>query len=256
MSTITKTFAAIGSTELFKAVKDKIFSYQVSGFGSGTLLLKRSLDGGKTFENVNAVGSITANTNGIIAPDQDAHYKWECTVYGSGSIVARLDDANFMLNSIPRSLTIPASGLAKVGGTSGWVVAAADNLNLVTLPASQTGSKLILPVTGLRLGDVITGFSLVGQIESGGNAVTIDADLRKQIAVAADVSDASIGAMTQVSVSADATLSAVNSMKSLTQPDIVVDGNTYYLVITSTTLGSTDVALQGAIVYYRASPTA
>ena len=45
------------------------------------------------------------------------------------------------------------SGPPKVGDTAGWVVAGATNLYEATLPASQTGSKLIVPVRGLKIGN-------------------------------------------------------------------------------------------------------
>lgn len=142
---------------------------------------------------------------------------------------------------------VPATGLAKVGGTSGWVAAPADNISLVTCPASQTGSTLVVPVVGLKVGWTITGFHLVGQIESAGGTVTVDADLRKHTAAAADVVDASVGAITQLSVTADTIMSASNTRKaSLTE--VVGADETFYVLITATTAGSTDIALQGVAV--------
>lgn len=137
------------------------------------------------------------------------------------------------------------SSRAKVGGTSGWVIGAADNLGyMATLPASQSGSTLVIPVNGLKVGDTLTAFSLVGQIESAGGTVTVDADLRKHTAAAADPADASVGAITQVSVTADAIISA--SKASLTE--VVAADETFYILVTATTAGSTDIALMGATV--------
>ena len=136
---------------------------------------------------------------------------------------------------------------AKVGTTAGWVVGAADNLGLMaTCPASQSASTLVVPVSGLKVGDVITAFSLVGQIEgTSGNTTTVDADLRKMTAAAADVTDASIGAITQVSVTADAILSA---SKTLATPEVVGADETFYVLITATTGASMDIALQGVTI--------
>lgn len=136
---------------------------------------------------------------------------------------------------------------AKVGGTAGWVVAAADNVHLITCPASQTGSTLVIPISGLKVGWTITGFHLIGQIESAGNAVTVDAALRKQTAAAADVSDASVGAITQLSVTADTIMSASNTRKASLSEVIAAD-ETFYALITATTGASTDIALQGVAV--------
>jgi hypothetical protein len=135
---------------------------------------------------------------------------------------------------------------AKVGATAGWVVNAGNNISLATLPASQTSSTLILPINfPFKVGATITGFSVIGQIESAGGAVTLTAELRKHTAAAADVADASIaGLASNVSVTADAILSATNAVKTgLTE--VVAADETFYLLITATTAGSTDIALQG-----------
>ena len=138
------------------------------------------------------------------------------------------------------------TGPAKVGATAGWVVAGTTNLWYTgTCPASQTGSTLVIPVTGLKVGDTITAFKVIAQIESGGNAVVLDADMRKITNVAAEPTDASIGAITQVSVTAD---TAVASSKTLATPEVIAAGESIYVLITATTLGSTDIILQGITV--------
>jgi hypothetical protein len=143
-----------------------------------------------------------------------------------------------------RKLQLVAS-TGKVGGTAGFVTRAASNIDLVTLPASQSASKFVIPVTGLKVGDVITGFSLAGQIESAGGAVTLDAELRKMTAAAADVADASVGSMTQIAVTADTAITDANSTKTGLS-EIVGEDESFYLLITGTTAASTDVCLQSA----------
>ena len=135
---------------------------------------------------------------------------------------------------------------AKVGGTAGWVVNAGANLCLATLPASQTGSTLVIPITiPLKVGTQIKGFTIIGQIESGGGTATLTAELRKLTAAAADVADASVGSLlANVSVTADAALSYTNARKGgLTE--VVAANETFYILVTSTTAGATDIALQG-----------
>ncbi len=134
---------------------------------------------------------------------------------------------------------------AKVGGTAGWVVGAANDLPYVgTMAASQAAGTLVIPIDGLRIGDVITGFKINAQVESAGNAVTIDAALRAVTNVAADPTDALIGAMTQVSVTADTAVASSKTGLSET----VTSGKTYYLLITATTLAATDIILQACEV--------
>lgn len=168
--------------------------------------------------------------------------------------------AEIVASSVGRKLTISNFGAetlrlatrqhvvsshAKIGATSGWAVNAADNIGyLATCPASQTASTLVVPVSGLLVGDKITAFSVVGQIESGGNTVTLDADLRKHTAAAADPSDASVGSITQISVTADTIISSSKTGLS----DTVGADETFYVLLTATTGASTDIALMGITI--------
>jgi hypothetical protein len=142
------------------------------------------------------------------------------------------------------------SGYSKVGATAGWTVGGgAVNTGLTaTMVASQAGGTLVVPILGLKVGDTITAFHLIGQVESAGNNVTIDAVLRKMTAAAADVSDAAVGSgMTQLVVAADTILSDANAGETgLTE--VVGANETFYVLVTATTTGSTDIALQGVAV--------
>jgi hypothetical protein len=130
---------------------------------------------------------------------------------------------------------------AKVGATAGWTVNAAADLTQATMAAGGTASTLVIPVGGLKVGDTITGFSVYGQIESAGNTVTLDAALRAQTNVAADPTDASIGSITQVSVTADTAMAAAKT--GLTET--VSASKAYYILVTATTAASTDIRLLG-----------
>lgn len=141
---------------------------------------------------------------------------------------------------------------AKAGATSGWVVNAADNKNsLARLPASQSGSTLVIPLPDFKAGDIINSYHLVGQIESAGGTVTVDCSLRKQTAAAADLTDAAVtgGDMVQLSVTADTIMSSANTSKTITADTVGAD-ETFYLLVTATTAGSTDIDLQALAVTY------
>lgn len=171
-------------------------------------------------------------------------------VNGTQALKASATAITMLLSMVRSSVRTVVNGFCKVGGTAGWVVGGgAVNTGLMaTCPASQTGSKLVVPLTGVvNVGDTITGIHLVGQIESGGNAVTLDVDLRKMTAAAADVTDASVATMTQLSVSADTIISSSNAAIS-GQTEVAGADETFYLVITATTGASTDIALQGVVV--------
>lgn len=138
--------------------------------------------------------------------------------------------------------TFQVGARAKVGATAGWVVGAATNLPYsATMAASQTGGTLVIPLDSLKIGDTITGFRVIAQVESAGGTVTIDAILRAVTNVAAEPTDAAIGTgITQVSVTADTAVSAAKT--GLTE--VVTSGKSYYLLITATTAAATDIILQ------------
>lgn len=125
------------------------------------------------------------------------------------------------------------------GATAGWVIAGA-NTGSAKCPASQTAATFVVPVDGLLVGDIITGFNVYGQIEGDG-AVTLDVDLRKLTAAAADLSDASVGAITQVSTSVDAIVNASKTGLG----EVVATNESFYFLVTATTAAGTDIDLQG-----------
>ena len=132
----------------------------------------------------------------------------------------------------------------KVGATAGWTTN--NNLSAYRVPASQTAVTLTIPVSEVKKGWVLTGFRVLGQIESGGNTVTLDADLRKTTAAAADLTDASIGAITQISKTADYKITDTKTGLSAT----VADDEAYYVLLTATTGIATDIDLQGIELFY------
>lgn len=270
MATVAKSFTAVGAgTGLAVKHRDSV-SYSVSGTFVATVVFERSQNGGASWQAVATATGAASGTVLVENPDQgQSIFRFRCSAFTSGTIVTSIDDVASTLQLISdgdgvpllkvteagvetlvrasQKLSVSAAGQAKVGGTSGWVVAAANNTALVTCPASQTGSTLVVPIPRLKVGDTITGFHLVGQIESAGGAVTVDADLRKMTAAAADVADASVGAITQLSVTADAIMSELNTSKA-SLSEVVGADETFYVLITATTAASTDIALQGVCV--------
>lgn len=157
-------------------------------------------------------------------------------VESGGTIEVKAD------GKITRAVRMLANAGMRAGSGAGFTVA--GNTGAALLPASQTAATLVIPISGLNVDDIITGFTLVGQIESAGNTVTVDANLRKITAAAADPIDASVGAITQVSVTADTKMEAAKSGLSET----VAADTQYYILVTSTTLGSTDLQVLGAVI--------
>lgn len=285
MSTANKSFTAVGTGPILHVRRGESFTYDLSGTFSGTAVLERSRTGGAAWETLVTATAAASGTIVNESPDSSSEwYRWRCTARASGTLVTSLADVADVVQAVRNrqgdvvhqisddgvaitgtlavsgTLTpagsvvrtsqkriVSAAGCAKAGATAGFVVAAGDNVALVTCPQSQTGSTLVVPITGMKVGDTITSFHLIGQIESGGNAVTVDAALRKMTAAAADVTDASVGAITQLSVTADTIMSESNTNKaSLTE--VVGADETFYVLITVTTGASTDVALHGVAV--------
>jgi len=145
-----------------------------------------------------------------------------------------------------KTLFVPA-GIGRAGTTAGWTNTG-TNINEATMAAGGTASTFTIPITGLEVGDTIESYKVIGQVESAGGAVTLDADLRTLTNAAGDPVDASIGAITQVAVTAD---TAVASAKTLATASLVATGTSYYVLLTGTTAGSTDVRLLGVEVVVR-----
>ena len=143
----------------------------------------------------------------------------------------------------------------KVGATAGWTVRAAADTWMSTMAQNGTGSTLVLPLPGLQVGDLIVGYHLLGQIDSAGNTVTLDVDLREFVpAVGASAAAALSGTgMTQVSVSADTKLDINNTQKKLTDANRVRirEDRSLFALITGTTGATTDVELLGLVLYVK-----
>ncbi len=140
-----------------------------------------------------------------------------------------------------RERFVPA-GAGKIAAATGWVEALTTALPEVTLAAGITAKTFIIPLVGLTIGDTVTAFKLLAQIEAtSSNTVTMDADLRKFTNAAADPVDASIGAITQVSVTGDTAVAAAKTGLA----EVVAAGEALYVLVTATTGATTDIKLLG-----------
>jgi hypothetical protein len=189
-----------------------------------------------TFVALLTAGTWAQQSGGAFIPSFNYTIPGNWTFSGANTVTGTMVRASY---------TTQINNRAKVGTTAGWVVGAATNLPYVaTMAASQTAGTLVIPVSGLHVGDTITGVRIVAQVESAGGAVTIDAALRAVTNVAAEPTDAAItnGGITQVAVSADTAVSAAVTGIA----EVVTSGKTYYILVTATTAASTDIILQAA----------
>ena len=160
---------------------------------------------------------------------------------------ATIGGAAVVTGSVVRTLQeYIINGGGKPGATKGWVTTGtAVNLFNYTLPASiSTTATMVIPISGLHVGDTITAWKLVGQIESAGGTVELDGDLRKITTVAAANTDASVGAIVGINVVADTAVATAKT--GLTE--VVAANETFYVLLSGTTASSTDIDIQGVTV--------
>ena len=157
-----------------------------------------------------------------------------------GEVTGEIDSTTGAISRSCQVYHFPARSGSE-GATGTWSVA--NDTGIATCAASQTAATFCIPLN-LKQGDIITSFKVSGQLESAGNTATVDADLRATTAAAGDLTDASVGAITQVSKTADYLIADEKTGLSHT----VISGNSYYVLVTVTTAASTDVALQGVEV--------
>ena len=179
----------------------------------------------------------TLEVDGLLRLDGTLDANWTANIQGALTLQSSL---------IRTSQEYIINGGGKPGATKGWVTTGTVvNLFNYTLPASTaTTATMVIPISGLHVGDTITGFKLVGQIESAGGIVEMDAALRKLTTVAAATTDALVGAIAPIHVVAD---TAVASAKT-GLAEVVAATETFYVLISATTAASTDIDIQGVTV--------
>jgi hypothetical protein len=241
----SKSFTAVNTFSTPIHLKQgQSYYYSVSGTFVATIRLEKSEDGGRSWVKIQdftaaSLGSLLAES-----PDrQDRLYRLNCIAFTSGTAVTVLNSGN-----LGQRLVIPAGVGAKVGATAGWLVNEASNSPLARCQDGTTGATLVIPVHGLKLGDRINGFHLIGQVTIL-DPVTLDCSLRKQMAAQADVSDALIASMAQLAISDNSVaLSAINT----SSPDfncVIADGETYYFLIAASVASDSSVNLQGVALF-------
>ena len=123
--------------------------------------------------------------------------------------------------------------------TKGYVKTGIDTC-MLTLVAAATADTWVVCLSGVHEGDIITSIGIVGQIESGGNAATIDYELKEITAVATGCTTASIQAGTQISKSADY---LVDETTAVAVPHTVDCGKALFFLVTCTTAAATNIEL-------------
>jgi len=148
-----------------------------------------------------------------------------------------------------RQLHIPICGNAKVGATAGWVITGGTNICHATLPAAQTSSTLVVPISGLPIGATLTAVSVHGQVESAGGNVTLVMSTRKLTNAAADNTDAELATDNVGTLTADTVISASN-LATTGLTEVLATSESLYVLLTGTTAAATDIDLTHLVVTY------
>ena len=186
-----------------------------------------AVDKGNWFSNQNEVST---KIDGI--SDDGATWVGAVTGNVAGNVVGNV--TGDVTGTVLRTVSSPA-GAGTVDAD--WSVAS----GIGTLAAEKSGSALIIPISGLSVGDTITAFKVNGQIESAGGTVSLTASLYEVIPLAAGSSTTDIGAITTLSgITAD---TLVQSSKTLAAAKTVITGYSYFVYITGTTAASTDIEI-------------
>lgn len=235
----SKTFSAIGAGAVLRLAAGKVLAYSATVAGGeefvGSAYLQRSTDGLQTWQNLVTVLDVTDSTGvtgTVIAPNGGAYYRWFVQTFtGANNLVTSIYE------QVQATKTRFLAAGAVAGATAGWAVSAADKGFAATLPKNKTSSTLVLPITGLEVGDVITGFYLVGSVQgTSGKATALAADLRSltRKSDGTTATDASVGALAAVSAEANAPLSATAyGVTGLSHT--VIEGESFYVLVTGTT---------------------
>lgn len=83
---IAGNFTATGTSAEIKVYRH--FNVSVSGFGTATVKLQRSFDGGATWETTDEITADLSTT--AYEPERGIIYRFNCTAYTTGTIVYRI----------------------------------------------------------------------------------------------------------------------------------------------------------------------
>jgi len=107
---------------------------------------------------------------------------------------------------------------------------------------SKTACTYIIPVTGIKDGDYISGFAIYGGVTSGGTTVTVDASLKVLTAASGSPTNATVGSITQVSKTGNYLLNDAANFADYEVSQTLG----FYILVTVTTGADAEVELIGA----------
>ena len=254
---VTDSLTAVGKGAVLNVPVGSQVSYNIAGTFVGTVSLYETPNNGGLYKRI--AGPFTAGATGTVKVADGFIGPQNAVVgvvlgidaYTSGTIT---NTSNLVEGSIPftKLLNKIFNVAMKVGATAGWVASTTGvDSNKATMAASQTAGTLVIPLSGLLPGDVLSSFHLYGGGIFTGTASTLDASLHSCIVSAAGttVVDTNLQSMTQfVSATANVIFGMANTYTELASEHVVVEGETFYLLLTGTTAAGDSMVILGANV--------
>jgi hypothetical protein len=131
-------------------------------------------------------------------------------------------------------LIMPGSS-AQIGAGAGWTVA--NDNGLLSMAASQTSGTASIPITGLAVGDTITGVRYRGGKGNTG-ALTLVVALKSLVSASGAITCANVQTLTGDTTSA---AHAVDVDTPLTTALKIADKYSYFILLTGTTAASSTI---------------
>ena len=125
--------------------------------------------------------------------------------------------------------TVVKTNIGVAVTATGWVIAGDGSW---LLDQNLSAKIMLFPIPDLGVGDVITGFRIIGSVGAkASGSTTLDADLRRNLKGAGAITDASVGAIAQQVLEADTALDVEKTISN----HLVADDYFYYVKVTGTT---------------------
>lgn len=159
MTTVNKSFTAVGVGPEVLIRHGQYFDYVLSGTFVGTLVIEKSSNGGQAWEQITSKTAAASGRLLIETPDQGhVNIRWRCTAYTSGTAVTSLSNVAQTLQEIKGAggqtvAQVTEDGLSVTGALS---VSGAVDLNAAITNDAGAGSAGHATITATEYGDGVT----------------------------------------------------------------------------------------------------
>ncbi|MCZ6898336.1 MAG: hypothetical protein O7D95_06505 [Betaproteobacteria bacterium] len=129
MATVSTSFTSVAAGEPILIKRDDDYTYSLSGTFSATCRLEYSDSAGVSWITLVTATSPVSSTTRTNNTNKDFLIRWNCTVFGSGTAVSSIADADILIEEIVNNRGVP-------------VVQTRESGQVVTGTQSVSGSKM------------------------------------------------------------------------------------------------------------------